>query len=59
MVHVYAECCYAAKTWGVKRCVIIKAEVVRLEGCELCDNPCYVVTNLSAGSKHLYENIYC
>ena len=57
--HVYAECRYAAKTWGVKRRVIIKAEVVRLEGCEPRDNPRYVVTNLSAGPKHLYENIYC
>ena len=57
--HVYTECRYAAKSWGVKRRVIIKAEVVRLEGRTPRDNPRYVVTNLSAGPKHLYENIYC
>ncbi len=57
--HVYSECRYAAKSWGVKRRVIIKAEMVRLEGREPRDNPRYVVTNLSAGPKHLYENVYC
>ena len=43
----------------MKRRVIIKAEVVRLDGREARDNPRYVVTNLSAGPKHLYENVYC
>lgn len=57
--HVYTECRYAAKSWGVKRRVIIKAEVVRLEGREPRDNARYVVTNLGAGPKHLYENVYC
>lgn len=57
--HVYAECRYAAKSWGVKRRVIIKAEVVRLQDREPRDNARYVVTNLSAGPKHLYENVYC
>jgi hypothetical protein len=57
--HVYTECCYAAKSWGVKRRVIIKAEMVRLEGRAPRDNPRYVVTNLTAGPKHLYENVYC
>lgn len=57
--HVYAECRYAAKSWDVKRRVIIKAEVVRLEGREPRDNARYVVTNLRAGPKHLYENVYC
>lgn len=57
--HVYTECCYAAKSWGVKRRVIIKAEMVRLEGRTPRDNPRYVVTNLTAGPKHLYENVYC
>jgi len=57
--HVYTECRYAAKSWGVKRRVIIKAEMVRLEGREPRDNPRYVVTNLSAGPQHLYENVYC
>lgn len=57
--HGYAECRYAAKTWIRKRRVIIKAEVVRLEGREPRDNARYVVTNLSAGPKHVYENVYC
>lgn len=57
--HVYTECCYAAKSWGVKRRVIIKAEMVRLEGRAPRDNPRYVVTNLTAGPQHLYENVYC
>ena len=57
--HVYAECRYAAKTWAVKRRVIIKAEVVRLDGREPRDNARYVVTNLIAGPKHVYEAIYC
>jgi hypothetical protein len=57
--HVYTECRYGAKSWGVKRRVIIKAEMVRLEGREPRDNPRYVVTNLTAGPKHLYENVYC
>jgi len=57
--HVYAACRYAAKTWATQRRVIIKAEVVRLEGREPRDNARYVVTNLSAGPKHVYENVYC
>jgi hypothetical protein len=57
--HVYTECRYAAKTWPQQRRVIIKAEVVRLDGREPRDNARYVVTNLRAGPRHLYENIYC
>lgn len=57
--HLYGECRYAAKTWGVKRRVIIKAEVVRLGDCTPRDNARYVVTNLSAGPQHIYEAIYC
>ena len=57
--HVYTDCQYAAKTWGIQRRVIIKAEVVRLQESDARDNPRYVVTNLSAGPKHVYENVYC
>jgi len=57
--HVYSECRYAAKSWAMKRRVIIKAEMVRLEGRDPRDNARYVVTNLSAGPKHLYANVYC
>jgi hypothetical protein len=57
--HVYTECRYAAKTWASERRVIVKAEVVRLEGREPRDNARYVVTNLKASPKHLYEKVYC
>lgn len=57
--HVYAECRYGASTWDTQRRVIVKAEVVRLEGREPRDNARYVVTNLSAAPQRLYENIYC
>lgn len=57
--HVYAECRYAAKTWAAPRRMIIKAEVVRLEGREPRDNARYVITNMSSGAKHVYEDIYC
>lgn len=57
--HVYAECRYAANTWAAQRRIIIKAEVVRLDGREPRDNARYVITNISAGPKHVYEAIYC
>ena len=57
--HVYAECRYAAKTWAARRRIIIKAEVVRLDGREPRDNARYVITNISTGPKHVYEDIYC
>lgn len=57
--HVYAECRYAAQSWKTKRRIIIKAEVVRLEGREPRDNARYVITNLSAAPQRVYEDIYC
>jgi hypothetical protein len=57
--QVYAECRYAAKSWVRERRVIIKAEVVRLGEAEPRDNPRYVVTNLRAGPRHIYEAVYC
>lgn len=57
--HLYAECRYAAKSWSVKRRIIIKAEVVRLEGREPRDNARYVITNLSAAPQWVYEDVYC
>jgi hypothetical protein len=57
--HLYGECRYAAGTWGQKRRVLIKAEVVRLAGRAPKDNPRLVVTNLPASPKHLYQNVYC
>jgi hypothetical protein len=57
--HLYGETRYAAGTWGQRRRVIIKAEVVRHPGHEPKDNPRFVVTNLQHSPRHLYEAIYC
>lgn len=57
--HLYAECRYAAGTWSRKRRIVIKAEVVRLEGREARDNARFVITNLRAAPRRLYEDIYC
>jgi Transposase DDE domain group 1 len=58
--HVYGETQYAARRWKKKeRRVIIKAEVVRLEGRPPKDNPRFVVTNLSGWPRRLYEKVYC
>ncbi len=57
--HVYAELRYAAGTWDRERGVILKAEVVQLEGREMRDNPRFVVTNLSGSPRRLYERLYC
>jgi len=57
--HVYGECHYAAGTWPERRRVLIKAEVVRHPGRDPKDNPRFVVTNLSASPRHIYEASYC
>ncbi len=57
--HVYTEARYAARTWGRERRVIIKAEVVRLDGREPRDNPRFVITNLRQTPRFIYEQIYC
>ncbi len=57
--HVYGECRYAAGTWPNRRRVLIKAEVVRHPDRDPKDNPRFVVTNLKASPRHLYEAIYC
>jgi hypothetical protein len=58
--RVFGETRYAAKTWkDNKRRVLIKAEVVRLEGREPKDNARFVVTNLRASPRHLYKRVYC
>ena len=41
--HVYGETRYAARTWGRRRRVIIKAEVVRHPGRDPKNNPRFVV----------------
>jgi Transposase DDE domain group 1 len=57
--HLDGECRYAASTWGTKRRVIFKAEVVRHPGRDPKDNPRFVVTNLPQTPKWIYERIYC
>jgi hypothetical protein len=57
--HVYGECRYAAGSWPHRRRVLIKAEVVRHPGREPKNNPRFVVTNLTACPRHLYEQVYC
>ena len=57
--HLYSECRYAARTWPQRRRVVIKAEIVRHPGREPKDNPRFVVTNLTASPRHLYEAVYC
>ena len=57
--HVYGETRYAAGTWDRRRRVLIKAEVVRHPGRQPKNNPRFVVTNLTASPRHLYEQVYC
>jgi hypothetical protein len=56
--HLYGETRYAAKRWGRKRRVIIKAEVVRHPGRAPKNNPRFVVTNLPDAPQAVYET-YC
>jgi hypothetical protein len=57
--HVYRECRYRAGKWPHHRRIIIKAEIVRLEGREPKDNARFVVTNLRQTPRWLYESVYC
>jgi hypothetical protein len=57
--HVYGSSRYRARTWPRRRRVIIKAEVICLEGREPRDNPRFVVTNLPGSARSIYEKIYC
>ncbi len=57
--HVYGECRYGAQSWSRKRRIVIKAEVVCLEGREPKDNARFVVTNLMSSPQHVYEKVYC
>ena len=57
--HVYTETRYAARTWRQARRVVIKAEVVRLEGRPPRDNGRFVITNGRQSPRCVYEQIYC
>jgi hypothetical protein len=56
--HVFGHCWYAARKWAHERRVVIKAEVVRLEGREPKDNPRFVITNLRNPPRAVYRR-YC
>jgi len=56
--HLFGETQYAAKSWARRRRVIIKAEVVRHPGRAPKNNPRFVVTNLTAPPRAVYE-LYC
>ena len=52
----FDETLYAALSWkGIERRVIMKAEVVRLEGREARDNARFVVTNLRHSPRNIYQ----
>jgi Transposase DDE domain group 1 len=56
--HLYGETRYAAKSWGRRRRVIYKAEVVRHPGRAPKNNPRFVVTNLPDSPEAVYT-LYC
>ena len=51
---VFGETRYAAHSWGGKRRVIMKAEVVQYPGRAPRDNPRFVVTNLPLEPQAVY-----
>ena len=51
---VFGETRYAAKSWGRKRRVIMKAEVVQYPGRAPRDNPRFVVSNLTFAPEAVY-----
>ena len=57
--HLYTDFTYGAGTWDRERRVILKAEVVQLEGREMRDNPRFVVTNLQGSPRRIYQRLYC
>jgi len=57
--HVYTEAPYTAGTWARARRVVIKAEVVRLEGRDPRDNARFVITSFRQSPRFIYEEIYC
>jgi hypothetical protein len=57
--HVYTEVRYAAQSWSRQRRIVVKAEVVCIEGREPRDNARFVITNLATAPQKLYEDVYC
>ena len=54
---VFGETRYAARSWGRKRRVIMKAEVVQYPGRAPRDNPRFVVTNLPLAPEAVYARL--
>jgi hypothetical protein len=57
--HVYGDTWYAAQSWARARRIIIKAEVVALDGRDPRDNARFVITNLRQTPGWIYETVYC
>lgn len=57
--HRYGETSYKTGSWDTERRIIIKAEVVQLEGHEPKDNPRFLVTNMKQTPRFIYEKVYC
>ncbi len=59
----YGVLSYAAKKWSHKRRVVVKAEVLAPPSSApkraIKTNVRFVVTNLRAGPRHVYESVYC
>ena len=53
--HVYSEVRYAAQSWSRQRRIVVKAEVVCIEGREPRDNARFVITNLPGRALALYD----
>lgn len=55
-LNVHGQCLKVVDRF---RRIIIKAEVVRLDGREPKDNPRFVITSLPDAPKTVYEDVYC
>jgi hypothetical protein len=56
---LYGETRYAARRWGHKRRIIMKAEVLCYPGRSRKDNPRFLVTNLPHRPATVYTRLYC
>jgi hypothetical protein len=56
---LYGETRYAARCWGRKRRIIMKAEVLCYPGRSRKDNPRFLVTNLPHRPATVYTRLYC
>jgi hypothetical protein len=56
---LYGETRYAARRWGRKRRIIMKAEVLCYPGRSRKDNPRFLVTNLPHRPATVYTRLYC